>query len=130
MRVKESDCTIHCVGQSISLCSCVLPSTRPPVRSAGRRQTEISWAVCPCNASISQSVCFSVCLSIHLSICQSIQLSFLLSVCPPVCSFISLSDHHSIGDPTNCLPGLRQRLLLTVTGDCSCLGFVCYFLFV
>ena len=84
------------------------------------------------NLFICQSVHPSICLSVHppvlLPACMSICLSSGLSICP----FIRLSDHQvdpcSIC-PTVCLSSRHRSLLLTVTGNCSCLVFY-YFIII
>ena len=58
--------------------------------------------------------------------CCSGPVTASLSVCPPVSSFSSLSDQQSDFRsicPTVCLSGLHRSLLLTVTGDYSCLVY-------
>ena len=92
-----------------------------------------SLFACP---SYGQFVCSSVCLPIHSSVCPTIHLfvlppvfltasmSVFLSSDLSICPFISLSVHQadfSSSCPTVCLPGLHRGLLLTVTGDSSCL---------
>ena len=103
LRVKESDGTIHFDGMSVHLS--IHLSIRSPICSS----THLSFCLV---------VCLSVLRSLYLSIhqCLVIKITFIPS-------FISLADHKAdlCSICQICLSGLHRGLLLTVTGDCTCL---------
>ena len=107
------------VGHSV--CPSVHPSVRPFCTSiclSSHCPRLFDLSVCPL---VSLSVCPSICLAVRPSICPSTCMSICPLVCPSVHSSVCLTINLIVIHPSKGLSGLHWGLLLTVTGNCSCL---------